>query len=78
MEWLWWWWWLCWSQVVKKSTAGGVSGEVKTAASKTGAEGEEQFSLSKCEAYGPVSSSSAPKGVDSNTEYEVIHSTSHV
>ena len=44
-------------EVIKKSTAGGVSGEVKTAARKTGAEGEEQFSLSKCDAYGPVSSS---------------------
>ena len=56
-------------EVIKKSTAGGVSGEVT---------GAEEFSLSKCEAYGPVSSSSALKGVDSNTEYEVIRSTSHV
>ena len=66
-------------EVVKKSTAGGVSGgEVKTAVSKTsGAEGVEEFSLSKCEAYGPVavSRSSALKGVGANTEYEVIHST---
>ena len=67
-------------EVVKKSTAGGVSGEVKTAASKTGAEGEEQFSLSKCEAYGPVSTSqdTKTKGVEPNTEYEVIHSSSQV
>ena len=65
-------------EVIKKSTAGGVSGEVKTAASKTGAEGEEQFSLSKCEAYGPVPSSKHTKGAEPNMEYEVIHSTSQV
>ena len=65
-------------EVIKKSTAGGVSGEVKTAASKTEAEGEEQFSLSKCEAYGPVNSTQDTKGAEPNTDYEVINSTSQV
>ena len=65
-------------EVIKKSTAGGVSGEVKTAASKTEAEGEEEFSLSKCDAYGPVSSSQDTKGAEPNAEYEAINSTSQV
>ena len=59
--------------------AGGVSGgEVKIAVNKTGAEGKEQFSLSKCAAYGPVNSSRDTKGAEPNTEYAVIHSRSQV
>ena len=56
-------------EVMKKSTAGGVSGEVKTTASKTEA---DKFShLSDCEAYVPASSSQDAEELESIT-YDTI------
>ena len=55
--------------------------KVKTPPTKTGGGGREEFNLSKCAAYGPVSTPSAPQGEgrgDQNIDYEVVASASRV
>ena len=55
----------------------GKGQEIK-ASPPTNAGGEE-FSLSKCEAYGPVATPPDPTRVGQDTHYEVVqHSTSQV
>ena len=49
--------------IIKKGKKDGVYSEAKTPPSKTGGGGRDhEFNSSKCAAYGPVSTPSAPPG----------------